>query len=216
MPRSRKNTGLIGLLAAVCLALFPGGALLATNDNNPGIKKVVFEVGELACGAGANILTMSVKATKDGKSVPVFADHGTVSGETFSISREDIIQSGGGERKCHVTFTAEGQTRTVVLLVKNRNLTEFWPCAIWVRMQTINYTDARNQLAGLMEAASRDREPITITRNGTGVVVLLAIEEYEAMEETLHLHSTRENAAQIQQSLADYAAGRIQPGELCD
>lgn len=83
-------------------------------------------------------------------------------------------------------------------------------------MQTISYTEARNQLSGLMDTASRDREPIIITRNGTGVVVLLAVEEYEAMETTLHLHSTRANAAQIQQSLADYAAGKIQSGELCD
>ena len=84
-------------------------------------------------------------------------------------------------------------------------------------MQTINYTDARNQLAGLMEAASRDREPITITRNGAGKAVLLAVEEYEeAMEATLHLFSTRSNANQIQQSLDDYAAGNIQTGELCD
>lgn len=83
-------------------------------------------------------------------------------------------------------------------------------------MQTINYTDARNQLAGLMEAASRDREPITITRNGAGKVVLLAVEEYEAMEATLHLFSTRSNANQIQQSLDDYAAGKILTGELCD
>lgn len=83
-------------------------------------------------------------------------------------------------------------------------------------MQTINYTDARNQLAGLMETASRDRVPITITRNGEGKVVLLAIEEYQAMEATLHLFSTRANANQIQQSLADYAAGKIEPGELCD
>ncbi len=82
-------------------------------------------------------------------------------------------------------------------------------------MQTINYTDARNQLAGLMEAASRDREPITITRNGAGKVVLLAVEEYEAMEATLHLFSTRSNANQIQQSLDDYAAGNIQTGVLC-
>ncbi|MEZ5303789.1 MAG: type II toxin-antitoxin system prevent-host-death family antitoxin [Verrucomicrobiales bacterium] len=83
-------------------------------------------------------------------------------------------------------------------------------------MQTISYTEARNQLAGLMEAATRDREPIIITRNGSGVVVLLAVEEYEAMETTLHLHSTRANADQIQQSLADYAAGKIQSGDLCD
>lgn len=83
-------------------------------------------------------------------------------------------------------------------------------------MQTINYTDARNQLAGLMETASRDREPITITRNGEGKVVLMAIEEYEAMETTLHLFSTKANAAQIQQSLSDYSEGKIQNGDLCD
>ncbi len=83
-------------------------------------------------------------------------------------------------------------------------------------VQTISYTDARNQLAGLIETASRDREPITITRNGAGRVVLLAIEEFEAMEATLHLFSTPANAAQIQASLADYAAGKISSGELCD
>jgi antitoxin YefM len=83
-------------------------------------------------------------------------------------------------------------------------------------MQTINYSDARNQLAGLMEAAARDREPITITRNGTGKVVMLAIEEYEAMETSLHILSTRANANQIQQSLSDYSEGKIQSGALCD
>jgi hypothetical protein len=36
------------------------------------------------------------------------------------------------------------------------------------------------------------------------------------METTLHLSSTRANVEQIQQSLADYAAGRVQSGELCD
>ncbi|RFC50013.1 MAG: antitoxin YefM [Verrucomicrobia bacterium] len=83
-------------------------------------------------------------------------------------------------------------------------------------MQTISYSEARNQLAGLMAAVSRDREPIMITRNGAGRVVLLAVEEYGPMETTLRLYSTRANAEQIQESLADYAAGRVQSGELCD
>ena len=83
-------------------------------------------------------------------------------------------------------------------------------------MQTISYTEARNGLAGLMEIATRDREPITITRNGAGTVVLLAAEEYAAMEETLHLLSTPANADRIRQGLADYAAGNLQAGELCD
>ena len=83
-------------------------------------------------------------------------------------------------------------------------------------MQTVSYTEARNGLAGLMEAAVRDREPITITRNGEGTVVLLAAEEYAAMEETLHLLSTPANAERIRQGLADYEAGRLRSGELCD
>jgi len=83
-------------------------------------------------------------------------------------------------------------------------------------MQTISYTEARNGLASLMDLATRDREPITITRNGAGTVVLLAAEEYAAMEETLHLLSTPANAERIRQGLADHAVGKFQPGELCD
>lgn len=82
--------------------------------------------------------------------------------------------------------------------------------------KTISYTEARNQLAGLMETATRDRVPITITRNGEGMVVLLAAGEYAAMEETLHLLSTPGNARRMRQGLADFAAGNLQSGELCD
>ncbi len=83
-------------------------------------------------------------------------------------------------------------------------------------MQSISYTDARNQFANLMETATRDREPILITRNGQGTVVMLASDEYAAMEETLHLLSTPANAERIRQGLADHAAGNLQPGGLCD
>ncbi len=83
-------------------------------------------------------------------------------------------------------------------------------------MRTIHYTDAKDQLLGLMDAASNDREPIVITRPGSGNVVMMAMEEYEAMESTLHLYTTRSNAEQIQQSLEDYAKGNIKSGDLCD
>ena len=64
-------------------------------------------------------------------------------------------------------------------------------------MQTVPYTEARDGLADLIDAANRDREPITITRNGSGSVVVLASEEYAAIEETLHLLSTPANAERI-------------------
>lgn len=83
-------------------------------------------------------------------------------------------------------------------------------------MQTISLTQASKKLEALMETASRDRQPILITRNGAGKTVLLAVEEYEAMEATLHLFCTSANARQIEQSLADYAGGKMQSSKLCD
>ena len=83
-------------------------------------------------------------------------------------------------------------------------------------MQSIPYTEACERLSSLMEQATENREPITITRSGAGAVVLLAADEYAAMEETLHLFSTPANAERIRKGLADYAAGHLQPGELCD
>ncbi len=83
-------------------------------------------------------------------------------------------------------------------------------------MQTVSYTDARNQLAGLMERTIRNREPITITKNGEGKVVMMAAEEFAAMEETLHLLSTPANADRIRKGLEDYEAGKVLHGKLCD
>ena len=83
-------------------------------------------------------------------------------------------------------------------------------------MQTVSSTEARKDLAAIIETASRDRKPITITGDGCSAVVLRASEEYAAMQETLHLLSTLANAERIREGLADYAAGKLQPGELCD
>jgi len=83
-------------------------------------------------------------------------------------------------------------------------------------MQTIPYKEACDRLASLMDEITRNREPITITRNGQGPVVLLAAEEYAAMEETLHLLSTPANAARIREGLEDYANGKLRPAQLCD
>jgi len=82
-------------------------------------------------------------------------------------------------------------------------------------MKTLSYTDARNQLTGLIEMVNRDRSPVSITRNGVSSAVLIAADEYEAMEATLHLLSTPANAERIRQGLADFAEGKMVERELC-
>jgi antitoxin YefM len=76
-------------------------------------------------------------------------------------------------------------------------------------MKTVSYTDARNQLASLMEAANADREPVAITRNGTASVVLVDSAEYAAMAETFHLLSSPRNADRLRKGLAEFKSGKF-------
>jgi antitoxin YefM len=76
-------------------------------------------------------------------------------------------------------------------------------------MKTVSYTDARNQLASLIEAANEDREPVTITRNGAAAVVLVDAGEYAAMAETIHLLASPKNAARLHKGLAEFKAGKF-------
>lgn len=85
-----------------------------------------------------------------------------------------------------------------------------------VHMTTITYTNARNSLAQLIDSTEQNRQPVSITRNGKTVAVLLSPEEYAGMEETLHLLSTPANAERIRQGLRDYAKGNLREAELCD
>ncbi len=76
-------------------------------------------------------------------------------------------------------------------------------------MKTVSYTDARTQLASLMEAANADREPVAITRNGAASVVLVDAAEYAAMAETFHLLSSPRNADRLRKGLAEFKSGKF-------
>jgi antitoxin YefM len=76
-------------------------------------------------------------------------------------------------------------------------------------MKTVSYTDARNQLASLMEAANADREPVAITRNGAASVVLVDAAEFAAMAETFHLLSSPRNADRLRKGLAEFKSGKF-------
>lgn len=78
-----------------------------------------------------------------------------------------------------------------------------------VTMKTVSYTDARNQLASLMESASEDREPVTITRNGAAAVVLMDAEEYSMMVETMHLLSSPANAKRLAKGINEFTSGKF-------
>jgi antitoxin YefM len=55
------------------------------------------------------------------------------------------------------------------------------------------YSEARQNLAKLMDRVVKDSEPVIVARKKRGSVVLVSLSEWNSIQETLHLNSTRAN-----------------------
>jgi antitoxin YefM len=64
-------------------------------------------------------------------------------------------------------------------------------------MDAITYTAARANLAHTMDRVCNDHEPIIITRNGDRSVVMLSLEDYQSLEETVYLLRSPRNAKRL-------------------
>ncbi len=74
-------------------------------------------------------------------------------------------------------------------------------------MNVMTYTDARNGLAKALDKVVEDREELVITRTGREGVVMVAQEEWDAIQTTLYLLSSPRNAARLHASIAEFDAG---------
>lgn len=76
-------------------------------------------------------------------------------------------------------------------------------------MSIVTYTYARQNLAKLMDEVERDRAPVYISRQRQrGAAVLMSLDDYRAMETTLHLLSSPENARLLREGIAELDAGK--------
>lgn len=81
-------------------------------------------------------------------------------------------------------------------------------------MNTVSYTAARAKLAQTMESVCDDRAPVIITRQNARPVVMMSLEDFEALEETAYLLRTPANAARLAESLAQAAKRKLVKGKL--
>ena len=70
-------------------------------------------------------------------------------------------------------------------------------------MKAINYSTARGNLAKTMDAVNDDHEPVMITRQKGAGVIMISIDDYNAMEETNYLLKSPANAVRLVRSLQD-------------
>ena len=75
-------------------------------------------------------------------------------------------------------------------------------------MNAISYTAARENLASTMDQVCADHTPVIITRNRDQSVVMLSLENYEALEETAYLIRSPANAMRLLESIRALECGQ--------
>ena len=81
-------------------------------------------------------------------------------------------------------------------------------------MDAVSYSSARANLASTMDRVCNDHEALIITRNGDQSVVMLSLEDYNALQETAYLLRGPVNARRLLSALEQLEAGKGTGREL--
>ena len=83
-------------------------------------------------------------------------------------------------------------------------------------MEAISYSAARKHLVETMERVCDNHDPVIITRNGSRAVVMMSLEDYNAIEETAYLLRNPANAANLRESIKQYEQGKFKKKDLLE
>jgi antitoxin YefM len=75
-------------------------------------------------------------------------------------------------------------------------------------MRILPISQLKSKINEYVDAVSQTRDQITITKNGAPAAVLIGVDEWESIQETLHWLSQPGIAESVAESEADVAAGR--------
>ncbi len=81
-------------------------------------------------------------------------------------------------------------------------------------MDVLSFTDARANLKSVMDKVVRDRTQVVVTRQKAEAVVIVSLEDWNSIEETLHLLSSPRNAERLRRSVAQLNEGKGSVREL--
>lgn len=80
-------------------------------------------------------------------------------------------------------------------------------------MTTLPLATVRDRLSSLVDEVMRTHDTLTITRNGTPAAVVLSIEDYESIMETLALLNDPVDQERLIEAAESLAAGKVTTGE---
>lgn len=81
-------------------------------------------------------------------------------------------------------------------------------------MNVLTFSEARAGLKQTMDDVCRDHTPAVITRQRGEHVVMMSLDDYNALNETVYLLGTEANARHLRESIAQFKAGSVRTMEL--
>jgi antitoxin YefM len=83
-------------------------------------------------------------------------------------------------------------------------------------MTVISSTDFRKHMSRYIQEAQHDKIPVIVTTQKQGAVVVVALDEWEALQETHYLTAHPANRARLEQALQDVQQGQYDFHNLAD
>ncbi|GAA3975702.1 type II toxin-antitoxin system prevent-host-death family antitoxin [Allohahella marinimesophila] len=83
-------------------------------------------------------------------------------------------------------------------------------------MRVVNFSDARNQLKRVLDQVVDDADYTIITRRDADDAVVMSLDQFNGLMETVHLLKSPANAAHLSKSIEQYRSGRTEAHRLTD
>lgn len=83
-------------------------------------------------------------------------------------------------------------------------------------MRVINFSEARNKLKQIIDAVVEDADYTVISRRDAPDAVVMSLDTFNSMMETVHLLKTPANAAHLTRSIEQLRKGKVKPRKLVD
>ncbi len=81
-------------------------------------------------------------------------------------------------------------------------------------MKIITFTEARNKLKKVLDRVVEDADYTIITRRDADDAVVMSLDYFNSLLETVHLLKSPANAAHLEKSIAQYRQGQVTEKDL--
>lgn len=83
-------------------------------------------------------------------------------------------------------------------------------------MRVINFSDARNRLKNVLDQVVEDADYTVISRRDAADAVVMSLDHFNGLMETVHLLKSPANAEHLQKSIDQYRSGQTEKHQITD